>query len=115
MSSVLGSMNSGVAVVDADLSVLAWNSRAADLWGVRADEALGSHLLNLDIGLPLESLRQAIRAQLGPEPPEPATTTVKAVNRRGRSIEVRVTLTHLDGQQGSSPAAMLVMDVVGDE
>jgi len=112
---VLGSMNSGVAVVDGDMRILAWNARAEDLWGVRSDEALGSHLLNLDIGLPLETLRQAIRAQLSENPPEPASVTLSAVNRRGRSIEVRVTLTHLLDQRTTSPAAMLVMDVVGED
>jgi hypothetical protein len=70
--------------------------------------------LDLDIGLPLEDFREAIREQLGSEPPEPSSTTVKAVNRRGRAIEVRVTLTHLD-RQISSPAAMLVMDVLDEE
>ena len=35
MTSVLGSMDAGVAVVDADMQVLAWNTRAEDLWGVR--------------------------------------------------------------------------------
>jgi two-component system, chemotaxis family, CheB/CheR fusion protein len=115
MSSVLGSMNSGVAVVDADMRILAWNSRAEDLWGVRADEAIGRHLLNLDIGLPLESLRPTIRAQLSEEPPEPATSTLDAVNRRGRALQVRVTITHLIDQRTTSPAAMLVMDVVEDD
>jgi two-component system CheB/CheR fusion protein len=111
MSSVLGSMNSGVAVVDGDLKVLAWNARAEDLWGVRAEEAVGAHLLNLDIGLPLDSLRQAIRAQLGDSPPDPTSVTLEAVNRRGRSVEVKVTLTHLVGRGAGSRAAMLVMDV----
>jgi two-component system CheB/CheR fusion protein len=115
MSSVLGSMNSGVAVVDGDMKVLAWNARAEDLWGVRSDEALGVHLLNLDIGLPLDSLRSSIRAQLGDDPPEPASVTMNAVNRRGRSIEVKVTLSHLLDQRTTSPAAMLVMDVVTDD
>ena len=64
MTSVLGSMNSGVAVVDSDMKILAWNAKAEDLWGVRADEALGRHLLNLDIGLPLDGLRQPLRKQL---------------------------------------------------
>jgi two-component system CheB/CheR fusion protein len=112
MTSVLGSMNSGVAVVDSDVRVLAWNTRAADLWGVRSDEAIGQHLLNLDIGLPLQSLRSTIRAQLGDDPPEPSTTTLDAVNRRGRALQVRVTITHLVDQRTTTPAAMLVMDVV---
>jgi two-component system, chemotaxis family, CheB/CheR fusion protein len=112
MSSVLGSMNSGVAVVDSDMRVLAWNARAEDLWGVRADEAVGSHLLNLDIGLPLDALRNPIRAQLSEEPPEPSTSLLSAVNRRGRPVEIRVTLTHLSEADSSAPAAMLVMEVV---
>jgi two-component system CheB/CheR fusion protein len=111
MSSVLGSMNSGVAVVDGEMNVLAWNARAEDLWGVRSDEAIGTHLLNLDIGLPLDSLRRAIKAQLSESPPEPSTTVLSAVNRRGRAVDVRVTLTHLD-QNHPSHAAMLVMDLV---
>jgi two-component system, chemotaxis family, CheB/CheR fusion protein len=114
MSSVLGSMNSGVIVVDSKMEVLAWNLRAEDLWGVRSDEAVGTHLFDLDIGLPFDKLRRSIGEQLGPEPPEPATATVKAVNRRGRAIEVKVTLTHLD-RRASPPAAMLVMDVLHDE
>lgn len=113
MSSVLGSMNSGVIVVDSTMEVLAWNLRAEELWGVRSDEAVGTHLFDLDIGLPLDKLRQSIREQLGPEPPEPATATVKAVNRRGRAIEVKVTLTHLD-RRASPPAAMLVIDVLDE-
>jgi two-component system CheB/CheR fusion protein len=112
MSSVLGSMNSGVAVVDSDLRVLAWNNRAEDLWGVRTDEAIGSHLLNLDIGLPLQSLRHSIRDYLSERPPEPMTTTLSAVNRRGRAVDIRVTLTHLSEQQTTDSAAMLVMEVV---
>jgi two-component system CheB/CheR fusion protein len=115
MTSVLGSMNSGVAVVDADMTVLAWNARAEDLWGVRTDEAIGAHLLNLDIGLPLDNLRPVIRAQLGDTPPEPSTTVLSAVNRRGKPVEVRVTLTHLLDQRTTTRAAMLVMDVVDGE
>ena len=38
-----------------------WNDRAEDLWGVRADEVRGQHLLDLDIGLPVESCAEPIR------------------------------------------------------
>ncbi|MFC7496118.1 MULTISPECIES: CheR family methyltransferase [unclassified Nocardioides] len=112
MGAVLGSMNSGVAVVDADMQILAWNSRAADLWGVRTDEAVGEHLMNLDIGLPVERLLQPIRAQLGDPEVEPTDLVLDAVNRRGRALQVRVTLTHIRDHGEATPAAMLAMDVL---
>ncbi len=62
LGSVLGSLRSGVAVFDRDLTVLSWNSPAQDLWGLRADEVLGHHLFNLEIGLPVERLRPLLRA-----------------------------------------------------
>jgi len=110
MSSVLSSMHTGVAVVDADMRLLAWNSRAEDLWGVRADEAVGEHLMNLDIGLPVEQLRGPVRAQLTDEAVDPQVLLLDAVNRRGRSVQVRVTLT--DIRDLATPAAMIVMEVV---
>jgi two-component system CheB/CheR fusion protein len=112
MGAVLGSMNSGVVVVDGDMQILAWNSRAEDLWGVRTDEAVGEHLMNLDIGLPVEQLRGPIRRQLAASDGDPAELLVDAVNRRGRALQVRVTLTHIRDHGVSAPAAMLVMDVV---
>jgi two-component system CheB/CheR fusion protein len=114
MAAVLGSMVSGVAVVDADMQILAWNSRAEDLWGVRTDEAVGEHLMNLDIGLPLEKLRQPLRTQFADGSVEPSTVVLDAVNRRGKALQVHVTLTHIRDHGASAPAAMLVMDVVGD-
>jgi two-component system CheB/CheR fusion protein len=111
MGSVLSSMNSGVAVVDSDMRLLAWTARAEDLWGIRTDEAVNEHLMNLDIGLPVERLRQPIRAQLADPELEPQAVVLDAVNRRGRQVEVRVTLTHIRDRGESMPAAMLVMDV----
>jgi two-component system CheB/CheR fusion protein len=92
--------------------VLAWNARAEDLWGIRADEARGQHLFALDIGLPLEPLRQEIRNQLTDEHPEPVSVVLDAISRRGRSLQVRVTLSHILNQHEPSRAALLVMDVV---
>jgi two-component system, chemotaxis family, CheB/CheR fusion protein len=110
MSSVLGSMNSGVAVMDRDLTILAWNAKAEDLWGVRSDEAVGQHLLNLDIGLPLDQLRGPIRQQFGDGVTEPHELHVDAINRRGRPLSVRLTLTLIKDHGPSAPAVMLAMD-----
>lgn len=71
-------------VVDRELRVQAWNQAARDLWGLRSDEVHGQHVLNLDIGLPVDLLRAPLRTALGGEaPPE---QVVDAINRRGRPI-----------------------------
>ena len=102
-----------MAVVNRELEVQIWNRRAEDLWGLRADEAVGRHFLNLDIGLPIERLRPLIRQALNGkgEPHEPEEVRLPAVNRRGRAITVRVLCTPLSGVDGNpAPGAILVME-----
>ena len=57
-----GQPQGGVAVVDRELRLLAWSRHAEELWGLREEEVSGQHLLNLDIGLPVERLRPALKA-----------------------------------------------------
>jgi len=116
MSAVLSSVNSGVVVVDEELTGLSWNAKAEDLWGVRADEAEGRHLFNLDIGLPMESLRPVLKLQLEDDHVGSHEVTIlDAVNRRGHPVQVRVTVTRLS-QDGDQPrAAVLVMEVLGQD
>jgi two-component system, chemotaxis family, CheB/CheR fusion protein len=100
-----------VAVLNRDLHVQMWNRWAEDLWGLRADEAVGQHFLNLDIGLPTEQLRPMIR-QLLADGTEPLATRIHAVNRRGRTIEVRAFCTALTRHDGDTSGVVLVMDPV---
>jgi two-component system CheB/CheR fusion protein len=110
MSGVLGSFRIGVVVVDPELRVLAWNAAAEDLWGVREDEALGQHVLGLDIGLPVQELQPLLLGQVVGTAEPHETVELDAVNRRGRQIRVRVTVsafrTTADGRGG----AVLQMD-----
>jgi two-component system CheB/CheR fusion protein len=92
--SVLGSLAAGAVVVNRNLDVLMWNHRAADLWGLRADEVQGKGLLNLDIGLPVAELRGVIRPVLSGEE-EKGEVILDAVNRRGKKIKCRVNCTPL--------------------
>nr|WP_284286943.1 hypothetical protein [Angustibacter aerolatus] len=63
MQSILGSLEAAVVVVDPDLVVQVWTRQAHDLWGLRDDETVGQHLLNLDSGMP--SAQPAPVAALG--------------------------------------------------
>ena len=90
--SILANMHAGVLVLDGDLLVRAWNHKMEDLWGLRADEVIGKHVMNLDIGLPVESMSAAIRAGAGGNASE---KTLECMNRRGKSIQCRVSMSPL--------------------
>jgi two-component system CheB/CheR fusion protein len=89
LETILASMGLAVAVLDARQTVQIWNRHAEDLWGVRADEAVGQHFLGLDIGLPVDQLRTVIRDALRGVDGRGAVT-LEATNRRGRPIECAV-------------------------
>jgi two-component system CheB/CheR fusion protein len=113
LESILSGFRGGVVVLDRDLMVLVWNQRAEELWGLRADEVREKHFLNLDIGLPVEKLRPAMRASLAGEPAPPVE--VDAVNRRGKSFRCQVTCTPLRGADGEARGVILLMEDTGAE
>ena len=110
LQSILGSFQSAVVVLGTEMEVRAWNRQAEDLWGLRADEVLNQHFLNLDIGFPVENLRGPIRSLLAGRT-EQDQVTCPAVNRRGRPIECTVSLSQLAGA-GTTRGVILVMDAV---
>ncbi|MGY1781057.1 CheR family methyltransferase [Geodermatophilus sp. SYSU D01036] len=112
MTGVLSSFRAGVVVVDRDLRVLAWNSAAEDLWGLRQDEVSGQYLLNLDIGLPVSDLHPLLRRQVAGEEPSHETVELRAVNRRGRPVQVRVTVSAFAPRAGQGGGAVVLMDPV---
>ena len=89
LTGVLASIGAGVVVLDADLRVRSWNTRAEDLWGLRAGEVELKDFFTLDFGLPTAELREAVdqcckaKARVGP-------VRVAAVNRIGRAITCSV-------------------------
>ncbi len=111
LASILTGLEVAVVVVDPKLQVLAWNHRAEDLWGLRASEVQGRHLLNLDIGLPVDLLRQPIRAVLAGET-ERAELTLECRNRRGKSIRCPIRCTPLLGANREALGAILLMEEV---
>jgi two-component system, chemotaxis family, CheB/CheR fusion protein len=89
LEGILGNLGLGVVVLDQEQAVQVWNSSAADLWGLRAEEVVGRHFLTLDIGLPVERLGGAIRDALR-EDGQPSRMTIEAVNRRGKHFDCTV-------------------------
>jgi two-component system CheB/CheR fusion protein len=108
MESVLTSLRAGVIVVDNELRVQIWNSRAEDLWGVRSDEVVGRSLLSVDIGLPVEQLASPLRRALNGDG-DGDERLVSALNRRGRTFECRVTFSPLV-EHGVRRGAVVLME-----
>jgi two-component system CheB/CheR fusion protein len=109
LEAVLTSIRSGVVVVDDEMRVTAWNRGAEELWGLRHDEAIGQHLLNLDIGLPVAELRPTVRAALQ-DPNFEEMKIMSAVNRRGRQVSLRVRCGPLRTATGEIQGSILLMD-----
>jgi two-component system CheB/CheR fusion protein len=113
LDSVLTALRSGIVAVDRELRLLAWSRQAEELWGLRAHEVSGQHLLNLDIGLPVQRLRPVLKACLNGEGSH-QEVVLEAVNRRGRKIQCRVICSPLLGPDSSVTGAILAMDEVSD-
>ncbi len=113
LEAILTSLQAGVTVLSPDLMVRVWNRRAEDLWGLRQDEVTGQHFFNLDIGLPAERLRSPIRQVLADEP-APAPVELQAIDRRGRSVAVRVSCSPLRRASQHPTGVILVMEQRGD-
>jgi two-component system, chemotaxis family, CheB/CheR fusion protein len=96
LESIWAGLGGAVVVLDPDLRVLVWNHGSEDLWGVRQEEVQGQHFLNLDIGLPVDQVRPALREAMSAEDGS-HSTVIQATNRRGKSIRCRVTCSPLVG------------------
>jgi two-component system CheB/CheR fusion protein len=113
LEAILTSLHAGVTVIGQDMTIQVWNRRAEDLWGLRQDETVGKRFLDLDIGLPTDQLRPIIRQTLGGDG-GPHELQVEAVNRRGRTIDVRVLCSPLHGSLPGVAGALLVIEQEGD-
>jgi len=96
------------------LDVNAWNHKAEDLWGLRADEVTGQSFLNLDIGLPVEKLKTSIRSCLM-EQDAFEEAILDAVNRRGKPFKCRVTCSPIVSADREHHGAILTMGEIKEK
>jgi len=108
IEAVLGSLQTGIVVVSSDLRVREWSPWAEEQWGIRSDEAVGRVVSDLDIGLPVDDIEKLVTSVLR-EGSGRIERVFDAVNRRGRTVHVRVSATSLlDG--GGADSVVLVLD-----
>ena len=112
LTAVLSGIQQGVAVVDTKLRVIVWSRRAADLWGLRNDEVEGRDLLNLDSGIPAQSLGEAVRRVLvGEKVPE---IELEGRHRGGKPVRAKIVFAPLESLPGTDEpfGAILLMAAV---
>jgi two-component system CheB/CheR fusion protein len=111
LNSILESFQTGVIIVDCEFHIIRWNQDAEEFWGLRSDEVQDKSLLSLEIGLPVDQLREPIRNCFQGEVNH-QTIMVDAINRRGQSIQCRVTLHGLQGIEEQLHGAIILIDEV---
>jgi two-component system, chemotaxis family, CheB/CheR fusion protein len=115
LESIWAGLGGAVVVLDPDLRVLVWNHGSEDLWGVRQEEVQGQHFLNLDIGLPIDQVRPALRAAMSGDNGT-RSTVIQATNRRGKTVTCRVTCTPLlDSDKTLRGVIVVVVDEPGQQ
>jgi two-component system CheB/CheR fusion protein len=114
LSSVLRSLGSAVIVLNDDLQVQVWSPGAADLWGLRPEEAEAKDLLSLDIGLPAAETGPMLRKVLADASADGTGTAsahyVTAVNRRGKTVELQIAASPMRTEEGKVSGVILVID-----
>ena len=112
LESVLTSLRGAVVSVDDHLVVQVWSRGAEELWGLRKDEAELRGLLELDVGLPMERIRDLVRtSQDGPVGVREAV--VEATNRRGKAVRCRITCAPRLGPDRRRVGLILLMEELG--
>jgi two-component system, chemotaxis family, CheB/CheR fusion protein len=109
LNAILASMEGAVIVVDPDIEVLSWNQSATEIWGLRSDEVIGKAFLSLDIGFPVEELKQPILNCLKGKDCQD-TLSIKAINRRGKSIQCGVRISKLSAGEEDDLGVIILLD-----
>src|SRR4051812_17811383 len=104
---ILGSLRVSVIVIDPNHQIQVWNAMSDELWGLRRAEVEGQDLFQLDIGLPVTRLADAIMRSLNGSA-TPIEQSVDAMNRRGQQFECHVRVVPLRTRDGAVYASMIL-------
>jgi two-component system CheB/CheR fusion protein len=110
MQSILNSLDAAVIVVSSELLVQVWSQQAEDLWGLREQETIGQHLLNLDSGLPTAKLHSWLRSVITGHETGVYGQHLQAINRRGRTVDLRVTVTAMKSRSNPVSGALILFE-----
>lgn len=108
LETILTTIGLAVAVLDRRQHVQIWNGQARELWGLAAPETEDQHLLSLDIGLPVDQLKQPLQGVLAGKSTR-EELVLEATNRRGRAFQCRVVCLPLGSPSNGEVSGAIVM------
>ena len=111
LEAIFNSLTGGVAVLNRESIIQIWNEKSEDLWGLRSQEVVGQNFMNLDIGLPVEQLRQPIRDCLSGDI-KTVELSLTTVNRRGRTFQAKVTCSSLVGKLDKVRGVIVLVEAI---
>ena len=113
LESALRALNGGIVVLDSQHVIRSWNRWSENVWGLRAEEVIGTTFEQLDIGLPIHKLGEALASvQNGRE--NHVDRTLDGIDRRGRPILCRIRMSPLL-DEGVQHGLVLVFQDVSNE
>jgi two-component system, chemotaxis family, CheB/CheR fusion protein len=108
LETILKTIGLAVAVLDRRQHIQVWNRQARELWGLSTEETDDQHFLSLDIGLPVDQLKQPLRACLSGKTPR-EELVVTATNRRGGEFQCRVACMPLGSKSDAEVSGAIVI------
>jgi two-component system CheB/CheR fusion protein len=105
--SVVNSLESALVVLDAELNVVTWNGRAAELWGLRSEDAVGRPFFSLPIGDVVKMSRGAIETIQGTGRPQ-LVPDITVNGPSGDVARLALRLSRLDGSDTGPHGVVLL-------
>lgn len=109
LQALLSSARNGVAIVDLELRVVAWNEASEALWGVPSSAAVDRRLEELDIAIPLNDVASPLR-EVAEGKRRRWETRLEARNRHGRAIRVGVRCVPFVDESGEPRGAVILAE-----
>lgn len=109
LEAILSNVSAGVCSVSADSSVTTINKSAANLLGVRSEEAVGKGLEQILVGH-LSELWQSIQQVLSGGGKETIFKYLNVTNRDGKPLSLLITITPLYDSENKYLGLVLVLD-----
>jgi two-component system, chemotaxis family, CheB/CheR fusion protein len=114
LQGILEGLDAALIVIDTDYRVQLWNTGAERVTGLRAFEAEGLLLLDIDLGLPVDELHAALRVVMSRQQPR-AVVEGTGLDRFGHQRSRVLTATELQPGSAELRGVLLTLAEATDE